>query len=123
MGFVGKNPRWAIALKFSAEKTITVIKKIDLQVGRTGAITPVANLEPVLISGSIVKRASLHSYDQMKKYKLRVDDSVFVEKGGEIIPKITGIAKTIPAATAINPTSVFPSRPKATLMMSAVNQA
>jgi len=91
LGFTSKFPRWAIAYKFKAENLITKLSSISFNVGRTGAITPVANLEPVLISGSIVKRASLHSYDQMKKYKLRVDDSVFVEKGGEIIPKITGI--------------------------------
>ena len=70
---------------------VTKLNSISFNVGRTGAITPVANLEPVLISGSTVKRASLHSYDQMMKLKLRVNDSVYVEKGGEIIPKITGI--------------------------------
>jgi len=91
LGFTSKFPRWAIAYKFKAENLVTKLISISFNVGRTGAITPVANLEPVLISGSIVKRASLHSYDQMKKYKLRVNDSVFVEKGGEIIPKITGI--------------------------------
>ena len=91
LGFTSKFPRWAIAYKFKAENLVTKLISISFNVGRTGAITPVANLEPVLISGSMVKRASLHSYDQMKKYKLRVNDSVFVEKGGEIIPKITGI--------------------------------
>ena len=91
LGFTSKFPRWAIAYKFKAENLVTKLNSISFNVGRTGAITPVANLEPVLISGSIVKRASLHSYDQMIKYKLRVNDSVFVEKGGEIIPKITGI--------------------------------
>jgi len=91
LGFTSKFPRWAIAYKFKAENLVTKLTSISFNVGRTGAITPVANLEPVLISGSIVKRASLHSYDQMKKFKLRVNDSVFVEKGGEIIPKITGI--------------------------------
>ena len=91
LGFTSKFPRWAIAYKFKAENLLTKLISISFNVGRTGAITPVANLEPVLISGSIVKRASLHSYDQMIKYRLRVNDSVFVEKGGEIIPKITGI--------------------------------
>ncbi len=91
LGFTSKFPRWAIAYKFKAENLVTKLTSISFNVGRTGAITPVANLDPVLISGSIVKRASLHSYDQMKKYKLRVNDFVFVEKGGEIIPKITGI--------------------------------
>ena len=91
LGFTSKFPRWAIAYKFKAENLLTKLISISFNVGRTGAITPVANLKPVLISGSIVKRASLHSYDQMIKYRLRVNDSVFVEKGGEIIPKITGI--------------------------------
>jgi len=91
IGFTSKFPRWAIAYKFKAENLVTKLNSISFNVGRTGTITPVANLEPVLISGSIVKRASLHSYNQMIKYKLRVNDSVFVEKGGEIIPKITGI--------------------------------
>ena len=91
LGFTSKFPRWAIAYKFKAENLQTRLSSISFNVGRTGAITPVANLEPVLISGSIVKRASLHSYDQFIKYKLRVNDSIFVEKGGEIIPKITGI--------------------------------
>ena len=91
LGFTSKFPRWAIAYKFKAENLLTKLISISFNVGRTGAITPVANLEPVLISGSIVKRASLHSYDQMIKYRLRANDSVFVEKGGEIIPKITGI--------------------------------
>ena len=91
LGFTSKFPRWAISYKFKAENLVTKLKSISFNVGRTGAITPVANLEPVLISGSTVKRASLHSYDQMNKFKLRVNDSVFVEKGGEIIPKITAI--------------------------------
>lgn len=91
LGFTSKFPRWAISYKYKAENLATRLKSISFNVGRTGAITPVANLEPVLISGSTVKRASLHSYDQMLKLKLRVNDFVFVEKGGEIIPKITGI--------------------------------
>ena len=91
LGFTSKFPRWAISYKYKAENLTTRLKSISFNVGRTGAITPVANLEPVLISGSTVKRASLHSYDQMLKLKLRVNDFVLVEKGGEIIPKITGI--------------------------------
>ena len=91
LGFTSKFPRWAIAYKYKAENLVTKLNSISFNVGRTGAITPVANLEPVLISGSTVKRASLHSFDQMMKLKLRVNDSVYVEKGGEIIPKITGI--------------------------------
>jgi DNA ligase (NAD+) len=94
LGFTSKFPRWAISYKFKAESAVTKLKSISFNVGRTGAITPVANLEPVLISGSTVKRASLHSFDQMNKFKLRVNDIIFVEKGGEIIPKITGIDKT-----------------------------
>ena len=94
LGFTSKFPRWAISYKFKAENLVTKLKSISFNVGRTGAITPVANLEPVLISGSTVKRASLHSFDQMNKLKLRVNDSIFVEKGGEIIPKITGIDNT-----------------------------
>mgnify|MGYP001240152295 FL=1 len=94
LGFTSKFPRWAISYKFKAQNVVTKLKSISFNVGRTGAITPVANLEPVLISGSTVKRASLHSFDQMNKLKLRVNDSIFVEKGGEIIPKITGIDNT-----------------------------
>ena len=94
LGFTSKFPRWAISYKYKAENLVTKLKSISFNVGRTGAITPVANLEPVLISGSTVKRASLHSFDQMNKLKLRVNDSVFVEKGGEIIPKITNIDNT-----------------------------
>ena len=91
LGFTSKFPRWAIAYKYKAENLVTKLNLISFNVGRTGTITPVANLEPVLISGSTIKRASLHSFDQMMKLRLRVNDSVYVEKGGEIIPKITGI--------------------------------
>ena len=94
LGFTSKFPRWAISYKYKAENVVTKLKSISFNFGRTGAITPVANLDPVLISGSTVKRASLHSFDQMNKLKLRVNDSIFVEKGGEIIPKITGIDNT-----------------------------
>ncbi len=88
LGFTSKSPRWAIAYKFKAEQTNTVLKSISYQVGRTGAITPVANLEPVQLAGTIVKRASLHNADQIEKLDIRIGDTVFVEKGGEIIPKI-----------------------------------
>ncbi len=91
LGYTAKSPRWAIAYKFKAEQESTVLNKITYQVGRTGAITPVANLEPVLLAGTIVKRASLHNADQIKKLDIRVEDTVFVEKGGEIIPKVVGI--------------------------------
>ena len=91
LGYTAKAPRWAIAYKFKAEKVATVLNEITYQVGRTGAITPVANLEPVELAGTIVKRASLHNADQIEKLDIRVDDTVFVEKGGEIIPKIVGV--------------------------------
>ncbi|MGY8933762.1 MAG: NAD-dependent DNA ligase LigA [Flavobacteriales bacterium] len=91
LGYTAKAPRWAIAYKFKAEKASTVLKEITYQVGRTGAITPVANLKPVALAGTIVKRASLHNADQIEKFDIRVDDTVFVEKGGEIIPKIVGV--------------------------------
>lgn len=88
LGYTAKSPRWAIAYKFKSEQVSTKLKSISYQVGRTGAITPVANLEPVQLAGTIVKRASLHNADQIEKLDIRVNDTVFVEKGGEIIPKI-----------------------------------
>lgn len=91
LGFTAKSPRWAIAYKFKAEQAVTRLLSIDFQVGRTGAVTPVANLEPVLLAGTMVKRASLHNADQIKLLDIRLGDEVYVEKGGEIIPKIVGI--------------------------------
>lgn len=91
LGYTAKAPRWAIAYKFKAEQVSTKLNSISYQVGRTGAITPVANLEPVQLAGTIVKRASLHNADQIEKLDIRVGDEVFVEKGGEIIPKIIGV--------------------------------
>ncbi len=91
LGFTAKSPRWAIAYKFKAEQVSTELLSIVYQVGRTGAITPVANLKPVLLGGTMVKRASLHNADIIEKLDVRVGDSVFVEKGGEIIPKIIGV--------------------------------
>ncbi len=91
MGYTAKAPRWAIAYKFKAEQVSTVLNEITYQVGRTGAITPVANLEPVELAGTIVKRASLHNADQIAKLDIREKDTVYVEKGGEIIPKIMGV--------------------------------
>lgn len=88
LGYTSKSPRWAMAYKFKAEQVSTVLNEITYQVGRTGAITPVANLEPVLLAGTTVKRASLHNADQIEKLDIREKDTVFVEKGGEIIPKI-----------------------------------
>ena len=91
LGYTAKAPRWAIAYKFKAEQVSTILNSISYQVGRTGAITPVANLAPVQLAGTIVKRASLHNADQIEKLDIRVGDKVFVEKGGEIIPKIIGV--------------------------------
>lgn len=91
LGYTAKSPRWAIAYKFKAERVSTRLNSISYQVGRTGAITPVANLEPVQLAGTIVKRASLHNADQIEKLDVRVGDEVFVEKGGEIIPKIISV--------------------------------
>lgn len=91
LGFTAKAPKWAVAYKFKAEQALTRLNSIDFQVGRTGAITPVANLDPVLLAGTTVKRATLHNAEQMALLDLRLGDMVYVEKGGEIIPKITGI--------------------------------
>jgi len=91
LGYTAKAPRWAIAYKFKAAQVSTKLNSITYQVGRTGAITPVANLEPVQLAGTTVKRASLHNADQIAMHDIRVDDVVFVEKGGEIIPKIVGV--------------------------------
>ena len=91
MGFTAKSPRWAISYKFKAEQVTTILNKITYQVGRTGAITPVANLEPVQLAGTTVKRASLHNADQIAKLDIREGDKVYVEKGGEIIPKVVGV--------------------------------
>jgi DNA ligase (NAD+) len=91
LGFTAKSPRWAIAYKFQAERALTRLNSVSFQVGRTGAITPVANLEPVLLSGTTVKRASLHNADIIADLDLHIGDNVYVEKGGEIIPKIVGV--------------------------------
>lgn len=91
LGYTAKFPRWAVAYKFKAEQALTKLLSIDYQVGRTGAVTPVANLEPVQLSGTVVKRASLHNEEQMRIHDIHIGDYVYVEKGGEIIPKITGV--------------------------------
>ena len=91
LGYTAKFPRWAVAYKFKAEQALTKLLSIDYQVGRTGAVTPVANLEPVQLSGTVVKRASLHNADQMLLLDIHIGDYVYVEKGGEIIPKITAV--------------------------------
>jgi len=107
LGYTSKSPRWAVAYKFKAEQALTPILSIDYQVGRTGAITPVANLEPVLLSGTIVKRATLVNEDQMRMLDIHEGDSVYVEKGGEIIPKITAVEPSLRKAGAKVP--AFPS--------------
>ncbi len=91
MGFTAKAPKWAVAYKFKAERVSTTLLSIDYQVGRTGAVTPVANLEPVRLAGTVVKRASLHNADQIAILDIRIGDTVYVEKGGEIIPKVVGV--------------------------------
>ena len=108
LGYTSKFPRWAVAYKFQAERALTKLLSIDYQVGRTGAVTPVANLEPVQLSGTVVKRASLHNQDQMELLDIRINDWVYVEKGGEIIPKITGVETNRRGLDAYIP--VFPDR-------------
>lgn len=103
LGFTAKSPRWAIAYKFKAERVQTTLNEVTYQVGRTGAVTPVANLKPVQLGGTTVKRASLHNADQIEKLDLHIPEEVYVEKGGEIIPKIVGVnlAERIPNAQKI----------------------
>ena len=103
LGYTAKFPRWAVAYKFKAEQALTRLLSIDYQVGRTGAITPVANLEPVQLSGTVVKRASLHNADQMQLLDIHIGDYVYVEKGGEIIPKITGVELSQRAGDVVLP--------------------
>ena len=107
LGFTAKSPRWATAWKFKPEQALTPLLSVDYQVGRTGAVTPVANLEPVQLSGTVVKRASLHNKDQMDLLDIHIGDYVYVEKGGEIIPKITGVELSKRPADAERP--VFPA--------------
>ena len=110
LGFTAKSPRWAIAYKYKAKSVSTVLKNITYQVGRTGAITPVAELEPVLLAGTTVKRASLHNANEIQRLGLRIGDHVYIEKGGEIIPKITGVdfEKRKPGSTAVRYISKCP---------------
>ena len=108
LGFTAKSPRWATAWKFKPEQAFTPLLSVDYQVGRTGAVTPVANLEPVLLSGTVVKRASLHNKDQMDLLDIHIGDYVYVEKGGEIIPKITGVDLSRRPEGALRP--AFPER-------------
>src|SRR5690606_23063117 len=88
LGAISKTPRWAIAFKYPPERKETVLKDITLQVGRTGAVTPVAELEPIFLAGSTISRATLHNYDYIRERDIRIGDIVIVEKGGEVIPKV-----------------------------------
>ncbi len=108
LGYTAKFPRWAVAYKFKAEQALTRLVSIDYQIGRTGAVTPVANLEPVRLSGTVVKRASLHNHEQMQILDIHIGDYVYVEKGGEIIPKITGVESSKRKEDVVLP--VFPDR-------------
>jgi len=123
LGFTSKFPRWAVAYKYKAEQALTKLLSVDFQVGRTGAVTPVANLEPVQLSGTIVKRASLHNEDQINLLDLHYGDMVFVEKGGEIIPKITkvDISKRLPGAKPVKFISHCPEC--GTLLVKKENEA
>jgi len=103
LGFTAKTPRWATAFKFKPEEALTRVISFDYQVGRTGAVTPVANLEPVQLSGTVVKRATLHNFEQMELLDIRIDDWVYVEKGGEIIPKITRVETSRRSGDSIKP--------------------
>ena len=103
LGFTSKSPRWATAWKFKPEQALTPLLSVDYQVGRTGAVTPVANLEPVLLSGTVVKRASLHNKEQMDLLDIHLGDFLYVEKGGEIIPKITGVELSMRPENARRP--------------------
>lgn len=107
LGATSKSPRWATAYKFKAEQAVTTLLSIDYQVGRTGAITPVANLEPVLLSGSVIRRASLHNEEQMRLLNIHFGDTLYVEKGGEIIPKIVGVELSKRAKNSLVPS--FPT--------------
>lgn len=103
LGFTAKSPRWAIAYKYKSENKPTILRSISYNVGRTGAVTPVANLEPIPLAGTIVKRASLHNANEIKRLDLRIGDTVFIEKGGEIIPKVTGVdmEKRVPGSEPV----------------------
>lgn len=103
LGYTAKSPRWAVAYKFQAERALTPVVSIDYQVGRTGAVTPVANLKPVLLGGTMVKRATLNNADQMALLDIHVGDYVYVEKGGEIIPKITGVELSKRSVSSVEP--------------------
>lgn len=116
LGYTAKAPRWAMAYKFKAEQVSTILEEITYQVGRTGAITPVANLQPVELAGTTVKRASLHNADQIAKLGVRVGDTVFVEKGGEIIPKIMGVDLSL-RATNTEPTQYITHCPECNTLL------
>ena len=91
LGNIAKSPRWAVAYKFKAKQAVTKLNNITWQVGRTGAITPVAELEPVKLAGSTIRRATLHNFDEIKRKDIRIGDTVVIEKGGDVIPKVVSM--------------------------------
>ena len=111
LGFTSKSPRWATAFKFTAEQAVSVLREVEIGVGRTGNLTPVAILDPVELNGTIVARATLHNYDQVKRFNLHLGDHVTLEKGGEIIPKIVAVDPTLRPTDAqkIEPPQICPS--------------